>query len=86
MNYYKDICNLINNHGNIKMPRLSEAVKFLKISPAKISALGKKLFEESSDFHDARFDTTATYLLVTEGIKKGYIEKNYFSKIVEKVG
>lgn len=86
MNYYKDICNILNEHGNIKKPKLIEAAKFLNITQEKIAALGKTLFNESHDFHDARYDVAATYLLVTEGIKQGYIERNYFTKIVKKAG
>ena len=35
-------------------------------------------FDGSGNYHDARFDTAATYLIVTEGIKKGLIPRNYF--------
>lgn len=83
MNYYKDICNLKNSHGDCKTPKLQEAIEFLNIEKSYIETLSKKLFEQTGNFHDARFDTTATYLLVTEGIRKGYIPKNYFSRIVE---
>lgn len=83
MNYYKSICKIINNHGNYKNPRLEEAVNFLNITPSYINDLSRKLFQGDGNFHDARFDTTATYLLVTEGIKKGYIPPRYFSKIVK---
>ncbi|KOF57228.1 MULTISPECIES: 3'-5' exonuclease [Clostridium] len=83
MNYYKNICKIINNNGNYKNPRLEEAVRFLNINSSHIKDLSKKLFQGDGNFHDARFDTTATYLLVTEGIKKGYIPQRYFSKIVK---
>lgn len=83
MNYYKNICNLKNSRGECKAPRLQEAIEFLHIEESHIEALSRKYFEETGNFHDARFDTTATYMLVTEGIKKGYIPKNYFSNIVK---
>lgn len=83
MNYYKSICKIINYNGNYKNPRLEEVVKFLNITSSQISSLTQKLFQGDGNFHDARFDTTATYLIVTEGIKKGYIPPKYFSKIVE---
>lgn len=83
MHYYKNICKIINYNGNYKNPRLEEVVKFLNITSTEINNLTKKLFKGDGNFHDARFDTTATYLIVTEGIKKGYIPPKYFSKIVE---
>lgn len=82
MNYYKDICNLKNNNNGCKFPKLQETIEFLNIEESRIDSLTKKYFEETGSFHDARFDVTATYLLVTEGIRKGYIPKEYFSSIV----
>lgn len=82
MSYYKNICNLKNSRGDCKAPKLQEAIKFLHIEEYHIDTLSKKYFEETGNFHDARFDTTATYLLVTEGIKKGYIPRNYFSNML----
>ena len=77
MNYYKNIYN------KCKAPRLEEVVKFLHIQNSYINAVSKKYFYGTGNFHDARFDTTATYLLVTEGIKKGYIPKKYFSHMIQ---
>lgn len=82
MNYYKNICNLKNSRNDLKAPRLEEAINFLNITESHIDTLSKKLFNETGSFHDARFDTTATYLLVTEGIKKGYIPPRYFTNMV----
>ena len=82
MNYYKNICKLPSNRGDYKMPKLQEAINFLHVKESDIDLFSKKYFDETGNFHDARFDTTATYLLVTEGIKKGHIPRNYFSKIV----
>lgn len=84
MNYYRNICNLKNSRNETKAPKLKEAIEFLNIKESNIDALTKKLFNETGNFHDARFDTTATYLLVTEGIKKGYIPPRYFSNMVNK--
>ncbi|AGY78249.1 3'-5' exonuclease [Clostridium autoethanogenum] len=83
MNYYKNICNLKNRYNKCKAPRLEEVVRFLHIENPYINAVSKKYFNGTGNFHDARFDTTATYLLVTEGIKKGYIPKRYFSHIIQ---
>ncbi|MBM7871378.1 DNA polymerase-3 subunit epsilon [Clostridium pascui] len=85
MNYYKNICNLKNSHNDIKAPKLEEAIKFLNIEHSHIDVLSKKLFDDTANFHDARFDTTATYLLVTEGIKKGYIPPRYFTNMVNSI-
>lgn len=84
MNYYKNICKLNNGQNDWKMPKLKEAVGFLGITDAQIDETSKKYFNDTADFHDARFDTAATYMLVTEGIRRGYIPKSYFSKMVEK--
>lgn len=83
MRYYIDICKIpkVNGMpGEIKNPKLEEVIKFLGITKEKISEKADELFEGSGDYHDARFDTTATYLLIIEGLKKGYIPKYYFSK------
>lgn len=82
MKYYKDICNLKNSRNELKAPKLKEVVKFLNIEESYIKSFSKKLFKENGSFHDARFDATATYLLVREGIKKGYIPPKYFSKML----
>lgn len=83
MKYYKDICKILRPTGDYKNPKLEEVIKFLKISDSKISETANKYFKGSGNYHDARFDTAATYLIVTEGIKKGLIPKNYFSKLLE---
>ena len=86
MRYYIDICKIpkVNGMpGEIKNPKLEEVIKFLGITKEKISEKADELFEGSGDYHDARFDTTATYLLIIEGLKKGYIPKYYFSKLLK---
>jgi DNA polymerase III subunit epsilon len=85
MSYYKDICKLPDYRGNnYKNPKLEEVVKFLNISKEDIHESSKKLFGGTGNFHDARFDTAATYLIVVEGIKKGLIPRNYFSSKAKK--
>lgn len=83
MNYYKDICNLKNSRNEPKAPKLAEVVQFLNIEESSIDTLSKNLFNGTGNFHDARFDTTATYLIVTEGIKNGYIPPRYFSNMLK---
>ena len=84
MNYYKNICKLVKPNGTFKNPKLEEAVKFLNISNEKICQTADKLFQGSGNYHDARFDTAATYLIVIEGIKKGFIPAGYFTTNLKK--
>lgn len=83
MAYYKNICDIKNPNGNVKNPRLSEVIDFLHITEDDISRYSKKLFDSSEAYHDARFDTTATYLTVIYGLTKGFIKKGYFSEQVK---
>jgi DNA polymerase-3 subunit epsilon len=79
MNYYKNICKILRPSGDFKNPKLEEVINFLNITKEQISAKADQLFQGSGDYHDARFDTAATYLLIIEGIKQGYIPSGYFS-------
>ena len=83
MAYYKEICKIPKANGEIKNPKLSEVIDFLHVTPNKIAETSEKLFEGSGNYHDARFDTAATYLTVIEGIKKGYLPPKYFTSILE---
>lgn len=82
MNYFKNICKLPGYNGDYKCPKLQEAVDFLGISSEKISKTSDEYFGDCNNYHDARYDTTATYLVVIEGIRKGYIPSHYFTKMV----
>lgn len=83
MNYYKPICRIPNSRGEVKNPKLEELINFLGITKDMIASKANDLFDGSGNYHDARFDTAATYLTVTEGIKKGYIPKQYFSNYIK---
>lgn len=83
MAYYKDICRIPKANGDIKNPKLAEVIDFLNITQKQISETAERLFEGSGNYHDARFDTAATYLTVIEGLKKGYLPRGYFSKQLE---
>ncbi|GAA0126787.1 MULTISPECIES: 3'-5' exonuclease [Clostridium] len=83
MNYYKNICKCSNGKGGIKNPKLEEVVNFLGLNSTIIKNKANELFDGSGNYHDARFDTAATYLVVTEGIRKGLIPKGYFTKMVK---
>ena len=82
MAYYRDICKIKKSNGEIKNPKLSEVIDWLNISTEKIAETSEKLFEGSGNYHDARFDTAATYLTVIEGLKKGHFPRGYFSNIL----
>ena len=82
MAYYRDICKIPKANGEIKNPKLSEVIDWLNISTNQISETSEKLFEGSGNYHDARFDTAATYLTVIEGLKKGHFPKGYFTNIL----
>lgn len=79
MQYYRDICKILRPSGDYKNPKLEEVVNFLGITKNQISNKANELFQGSGNYHDARFDTAATYLLIIEGLKKGFIPKGYFS-------
>lgn len=84
MQYYKDICRIPKANGEIKNPKLEEVINFLGITKEQISQKANELFQGSGDYHDARFDTTATYLLIIEGMKKRFIPAGYFSNLLAK--
>ncbi|MCL2320516.1 MAG: 3'-5' exonuclease [Oscillospiraceae bacterium] len=85
MNYYKNICKIYKpNNGTYKFPRLSEVINFLNISDESVNNCAMKLFGGTNNYHDARFDTAALYLIVTNGIKKGLVPKGYFTKKIRK--
>lgn len=70
MKYYKDICKILRPTGDYKNPKLEEVIKHLNITDSEISETANKYFQGSGNYHDARFDTAATYLTVINGIKK----------------
>ena len=83
MKYYKDICKILRPTGDYKNPKLEEVIKHLNITDSEISETANKYFQGSGNYHDARFDTAATYLTVINGIKNGLIPRNYFTKLLE---
>lgn len=84
MGYYKNILKILRPNGDFKNPKLQEVVDYFKISKETIIETANKLFQGSGNYHDARFDTAATYLIVVEGIKKKVIPAGYFSSKVNK--
>ena len=83
MQYYKNICNIPHGYGSIKNPKLEEVINYLGITKDTISKKSEELFKGSGDYHDARFDTTATYLTIIEGFKQGKIKPGYFSNLLK---
>lgn len=83
MAYYKPVCSILNPSGTIKNPKLSEVIDYLGITEEQIANKANELFEGSGNYHDARFDTAATYLAVIQGMKKGLIPAGYFSKLLK---
>lgn len=81
MDYYRDVCKILKPNGTYKNPKLEEVISYLNITKDQIETKAKQLFGGSSDYHDARFDTAATYLVVIEGLKRKIIPHGYFSKI-----
>ena len=83
MKYYKDICKILRPTGDYKNPKLEEVISYLNISKEQIENKANELFEGSGNYHDARFDTAATYLTVIEGLKRKIIPHGYFSDIIK---
>ena len=73
------ICKLMrSSRVAYKYPKLSEACEFFGISDTEIKQDVNRLFGENLGYHDARFDTTALYLVANYGMDKGLEElKNY---------
>lgn len=79
MQYYTDIVKSLGRNGKYKWPKLEETIDFLQIDKQKVENTANSLFGGFSGYHDSRFDVAATYLLVVEGLKKGYIPAGYFT-------
>lgn len=83
MAYYKEICKSRNSRGAVKNPSLTELVNFLKLQDDFVQKKCSDLFgDNSAGYHDARYDTTCTYLTVIQGLRTGLIPAGYFSNIV----
>lgn len=75
MRHFTSICKIPNHRGyGYKWPRLEELTKFLNIKHKDILKATENIFgSKNIGYHDARFDTTATYLAYMEGIDRGLI-------------
>ena len=75
-------CKLIRpNSGGYKYPKLNELCAFLGITDNDIQENSCKIFGESADYHDARFDTVALYL----AFNKGVLSIENFAKFKDKL-
>ncbi len=68
MQYFTPICQLPHHHnGGYKRPKLSELLGFYNISESQVQQTSQELFDAGTiTAHDARFDTTALYLVMQE--------------------
>lgn len=74
MNLFRYICNFPGRYGKIKPPSLSELIKYNEIDRTRISKWSNKLFNCGyTGHHDARWDTTAVFLIYREAVKQGFI-------------
>lgn len=64
------VCKLLRSDNiTYKYPKLNELTAYFDIKDWQIRNQSEKLFGFESDFHDARFDATAVFLAVNEGMK-----------------
>lgn len=75
MKHFTNICKIEKNGGyGYKWPKLEELTRFLNIKDKDIIKTTGEIFNcKGIGYHDARFDTVATYLSYMEGIRKGLI-------------
>ena len=75
MKHFTDICKIPKYNGyGYKWPKLEELTSFLDISHKDIIKATEDIFDcKGVGYHDARFDTVATYLSYMKGSEKGLI-------------
>lgn len=68
MAHFTPICKLPHRHnGGFKRPKLGELLLHYNISESYVQEVVQELFDgESTQAHDARYDTTALYLVMQE--------------------
>jgi len=64
------VCKLLRSSGAYKYPKLSEACAYFNINNCEIQSVSKQFFGSVADFHDARFDTTALYLVANFAMER----------------
>lgn len=76
MNYFTNICKIPSDSGyGYKWPRLEELIAYFKIKEKTINDATRDYFASKDlGYHDARFDTTATYLCLIKALDMGLIK------------
>ncbi len=73
------VCKILrSNHKGYKYPKLVEACSFFEITDTEIKSDVKRFYGVELDYHDARFDTVALYLVANCGMEKGLEELKEF--------
>ena len=68
------VCKIPRKSGcGYKYPKLTELCSFFSVSDVEINLDTVRLFGDRSNYHDARFDTTAVYLAVNKGMDTEYL-------------
>lgn len=74
MKFFNNAMKLSNKIGGKKYPKLSELCEYYHIKPKAIKYTCGVFFGDNNvDEHDARYDTTATYLAVISAMQVGDI-------------
>lgn len=76
MRYFTDICRIPGSSGYVyKWPNLEELTRFFDIKGKRIIKTTNELFDcKEIGYHDARFDTVATYLCLMEALNRGLVK------------
>lgn len=64
------VCKIKRSSGGYKYPKLAEACEFFGITDTEIKQDVERLFGASVDYHDARFDTVALYLVANRWLNR----------------
>ena len=74
MQHFTPICKLPHHHnGGYKRPKLGELLHHYTISESQVQEMAQKLFDgKNTQAHDARYDTTALYLVMQEYQKNSH--------------
>lgn len=74
MKFFTDVIKLPGKYGKPKWPTLQEVLTYLDISSGVVSSWSDKLFGPSNaSAHDARFDATAVFLMMSTLVKSGVV-------------
>lgn len=72
MKFFNNALKLSNKDGQKKYPKLSELCEYYHIDPRAVKYTCGVFFGDNNvDEHDARYDTTATYLAVISAMQVG---------------